>query len=192
MSGIARIYLVCGGPGSGKDALIQAVKDMGSLHARIVPKHTTRIRRRSDGEEMICADDSAWDLKSCDLQYVNHGDTYGVRTSDLWDNLMRRMPQVLVVSNHEAIQRLTEIFGRVVVLIYVHSDIAVDDFASRETSGQDDGYVKRRSVEYNNAFRLYISNMKFFRHVVIYSGAQEDMFDQMFRIFAHYESSVAF
>jgi ribose 1,5-bisphosphokinase PhnN len=188
MKSFTRIFVVSGGPGSGKDALIQAVRVMGSLHAQIIPKHTSRTRRRSDGTEMICSDDANWALDKCHLKYNNHGDYYGIEVDKIWAGLASNLHQIVVVSNRDAINAICEQFFDAVVLIYVHSDVGVADFVSNEADGEQDAYVKVRSTGYEDAFKMYIDNISAFDHVVIYSGSQEDMFDQMFRIFKYYDS----
>jgi len=49
-----RLFIISGGPVSGKDDIIQAVKRMGKLQASILPKFTSRRQADDDGDEMIC------------------------------------------------------------------------------------------------------------------------------------------
>jgi hypothetical protein len=67
-----RLFVIVGTPGSGKDLVIRAVNDMGSHHAQIVPKHTSRKRRRNDGNEMVFHMDPEYDLDGCDIKYENY------------------------------------------------------------------------------------------------------------------------
>ena len=57
-----------------------AVNTIGSLHAEIVPKHTSRLQNVDDGDEMICRAwldtdgkteiaNPNWDLDGCDVKY---------------------------------------------------------------------------------------------------------------------------
>ena len=185
-----KLIVVVGTPGSGKDLLIRAVDDLGSQHGQVVPKHTSRTRRPDDGTEMICIDDASHDFKACDLVYENFGDKYGIECSRIWKGLKKGVFQVVVVSNVEAINKLKERFGDLMVLIYVHSEMGADDYLKREAASDD--YVRRRVEQYEAAFGSYLSNYLAFDHVLIYSGVQEDLFDQIFRLFRAYEHAVAY
>jgi guanylate kinase len=179
----ARFYVVVGTPGSGKDILIRAVHDLGSRHAEIVPKHTTRPRRHDDGNEMICSGDSSFDMQSCNLLYENYGDTYGINTSLVWRGIERRVSQVAVISSLDAINKLHDEFGELLSLIYVHSELKPAEYAANEIGKDSDSYVARRSSAYKMAWDLYTRNFLAFDHVIIYSSSEEDLYDQVFRIF---------
>ena len=185
-----RVFVIAGGPGSGKDDLIQAVRDLGTRHAAIVPKHTSRARRRSDEDEMICCDDPGYALDSCDVRYENYGDQYGVSTLGIWRGLAAGHSQVLVVSNIVGINALRAAFGELLVLVYVHSEITRDEYIARERRfrNADALYAKRRADDYRDAFRLYAENILAFDHVLIASSRKEDLYDQLFRLFSAYGS----
>lgn len=185
----SKIFLVVGTPGSGKDLLIQAVNDLGSLHARIVPKHTSRIRYEDDGNEMICSDDPDYDLEGCDVKYENYGMFYGVKSELVWDYVKEEISQVIVVSNIEAINKLISIFGDLVVLIFVHSEMNPEEYKKEQLAqGKDLEYISERVNKYKKAFNIYLNNFSLFKHVLIYAGSPENMFDQIFRLFTFYEN----
>jgi ribose 1,5-bisphosphokinase PhnN len=190
MRSTPKLIVVVGTPGSGKDLLIRAVNDLGSQHGQVVPKHTSRRRRSDDGAEMICVDDPEHDLKGCDLVYENFGDMYGIECSRIWRGLKKGIFQVAVVSNIEAINKLKDRFGSLMILVYVHSEMGADDYLKREAAS--DNYVRRRVEQYEAAFDSYLSNYLAFDHVLIYSGVEEDLFDQIFRLFRAYEHAVAY
>ena len=188
MSYTPRLILVVGNPGSGKDILVRAVYNLGAQHANVVPKHTSRKRRSDDGEEMICSDDPNFALNKCDITYENYGDSYGIQTSQIWEGLKKGVFQVLVVSNVNAINNLWSICGRLVGLGYVHSEVPPDEYKKAELKhGNDKKYIKRRLSEYSMAFNNYLRNFLAFDHVLIYAGIDEDLYDQIFRLFRAYE-----
>jgi hypothetical protein len=182
-----RLFVIVGTPGSGKDVLIRAVDALGTHHADIVPKHTSRAKRDDDGDEMICRGNSGYDLKSCDIQYKNYGDKYGIKSDGIWKGLRRNRFQVAVVSDIGAIRELQRIFGELMVLVYVHSEKSVEEYRSEEIKHGDVDYVERRAREYEQARRLYLENFLAFNHVLIYAGLDEDLYDQIFRLFRAYE-----
>jgi len=188
MTSTPRLFVIVGTPGSGKDLLIRAVNQLGTLHAGIVPKHTSRARRDDDSEEMICPGHSNHDLDGCDIRYENYGDEYGIKSVEIWEGLRKGDSQVAVVSNLDAIKELQRIFSEFMVLVYVHSKMEAEEYQRQAVQyGGDAGYVERRVAEYQHAFDLYLRHFLAFNHVLIYSGLPEDLYDQIFRLFRAYE-----
>jgi hypothetical protein len=183
-----RLYIVVGTPGSGKDELVRAVKILGENHAGVVPKHTSRTRQSDDGEEMICVDDSGYDLDSCQITYLNFDDQYGIRTDYVWKRLRDGISQVLVVSNADAIRELLIEFDSFVTLVYVHSVMTEADFTRQAQQYKwSQKYEQDRSQKYWEAFDIYVRNIRAFDHVLIHAGDNEDLYDQIFRLFRAYE-----
>jgi ribose 1,5-bisphosphokinase PhnN len=182
------VFAVVGTPGSGKDLLIQAVNDMGVLHCRIVPKHTNRKRQKDDSNEMICVDDDGYDLENCDLLYSNYNNQYGIKLSLIWDQLKMGGAQIIVVSNVDAINKLIRVFGKLVKLLFVHSEMDERKYRKEQLSlGNSEEYVNARVEAYNQALSIYFRNIVHFDHVLIYADSKEDLFDQIFRLFSYYE-----
>ena len=183
-----RLFVLVGASGSGKDLLIRAVNDMGARHAQIIPKHTSRDRLPNDGNEMTCDGDPGYDLDGCDIQYENYGDKYGIKSDEIWEGLRKGAFQVVVVSNLDAIKELRKIFGDLTVLIYVHSDMSAEEYRRVTAEYRNDAdYVERRVTEYRLAFDIYLRHFLAFNHVLIYAGLDEDLYDQIFRLFRAYE-----
>jgi len=187
MISAARLVVVVGAPGSGKDLLIRAVNDLGIMHAQIVPKHTLRDRRLDDGNEMICHSDPKFNLEACDIIYDIYGDRYGIESTNVWDGLKNGVFQVIVVGDISAINKLREIFSELMLLVYVHSEMSADEYQRNEAAFGDADYVKRRAEDYRKAFDVFLKNYLAFDHVLIYGGAPEDLFDQIFRLFRAFE-----
>lgn len=208
-----RLFIVVGSPASGKDELISAVNTIGTLHAEIVPKHTERAIRIDDGDEMICKYilngngskvlNEQCDMDGCDIIYRNYGETYGIKTSEIWDKLRDGIIQVAVVGNVDAINKLKDKFGNLAVVIYVYSQIDKKTFRKRELEklnksfenktgleSSEDDYIKRRVAEFDKAWKIYVDNFMLFDHVLIYAEKQEDLFDQIFRLFKAYEKGL--
>ena len=194
----AKLFIIVGNtPGdqnsaNGKDLIIQAVDSMGALHAEIIPKYTSRGKKSDDGNEMICNctfapnEDGTYDVNAgkekvqCDIVYSRKGNMYGFNSKEIWNGLKRGMFQVVVISEVETINRLREIFGGLVILIYVHSH----NWEKPTEDGQDD---EQKVAE---EFKLYSQNFDVFNHVLIYEDKAEDLYDQMFRLFKAYEKNM--
>ena len=176
---MANIFVIVGGNNSGKDEIIRAVQDLGGLHAQMIPKLTSRMRQEDDGKEIRCnyifekynekykvisqEDDKKY---YCDIVYFKNNNYYGIDTHQIWNGLRRQKFQVIVVSEVEAINKLIEKFGSLVVLIYVH------------------GTGEGKSLE---EFQLFLDNFNEFDHVLIAESRKEDLYDQLFRLFRAYE-----
>lgn len=185
MSRSPRLVNIVGDPGSGKDFVIQAVADLGAQHAVIVPKHTSRKRRPEDKMEMICSDDSTYDLASCDIVYENYSTYYGLKSSEIWKGIRSGAFVVSVVSNVGALNQMKTNFGELMIMVYVHSQSTAEDF--EESALEQDDYVRQRVKDFRMAFNLYLDNFLAFDHVLIWSGDKENLFDQIFRLFRAYE-----
>lgn len=203
-----RLFVVVGSPASGKDELIKAVNILGSIHAQIVPKYTNRDWRWNDDEEMICEripDNNGnmvrnpdYDIGNCDIIYCNYGTIYGIKTNDIWEGLKAGVHQVLVVSNIDALNKLKEIFGELAVFLYVYSEIQREDYLKKEyekllergdvNEGESNEYLKKREENFDMAWHLYERNLNLFNHVFIFTNKEEDLFDQIFRLFRYYEN----
>jgi guanylate kinase len=182
------LIIIVGTPGSGKDLLIRAVHDLGTQHAQIIPKHTSRNRWDDDGQEMICVGDKDHNLPACDIRYCNYGDEYGIESAKIWEALSKGVFPVVVVSNIEAIDQLHSLYGELVLLVYVHSQMSAEQYRRSEAKYQKDaGYIERRVAEYRCAFDIYLENILAFDHVLINSSLPEDLYDQIFRLFRAYE-----
>lgn len=177
---MANIFVIVGGSHSGKDEIIRAVQDLGGLHAQMIPKFTSRTRQKDDGREIRCnyifreykeekykvisqEDDKEY---LCDVVYYKNGNYYGIDTHQIWNGLRKQKFQVIVVSEVEAINKLIQKFGSLVVLIYVH--------------GLDD-------EEALPEYKLFLENFNEFDHVLIAESRKEDLYDQLFRLFRAYE-----
>ena len=179
----ARIFIIVGNESSGKDEIIRAIKDLGALHAEAISKYTSRDPKNYDGPEMICqcqfvksVDNLSYEVvkkdgskEICDIVYLRNGNQYGFNSKNIWQGLKRRMFQVIVVSEVEAINKLREIFGGLIVLVYVHSHNSHGNYAE---------------------LSIFVDNFDKFDHVLIYEDKKEDLFDQVFRLFRAYESGL--
>ena len=185
----ARLFIIVGNTPNeaenGKDLIIQAVDTMGTLHAEIIPKYTSRSKKDDDGNEMICnctfspRKNGIFNVKikqgrsvECDIVYQRKGNYYGFDSETIWKGLKRGMFQVVVISEAETINKLRDRFGGLAVLIYVHSH-----------NMQSNHQVKSTDEE----FKLFSNNFSSFNHVLIYEDKAEDLYDQIFRLFKAYE-----
>ena len=171
----SKLFIIAGNASSGKDNIISATRELGSFHAQVVRKYTTRQATFEDGSEIVCRltvkskpnpQFNEKDVeKNCDICYERNGNKYYIDSREIWDGMKRGLFQVISVTDAQTINQLKKKFGNAVVLIYVHSD-------SRTTPIELD---------------LFVDNFDKFNHVLIYEDKYEDLYDQLFRLFRAYE-----
>lgn len=179
----SKVFIVTGSGASGKDYVISAIRDLAKNKAMIVTKRTSRNQKPDDEDELICKNiidhenstekalaykkNPSYDMIDCNIKYNRRGNTYGIKTSEVWEGLQKGMFQVISLSEEEAINKMIRTFGGLVVLIYVHSNIPADD--------------------YDVSFSTYVKNMDKYDHVLIFEDKKEDLYDQVFRLLHYYE-----
>lgn len=181
-----KIYAFIGNPGSGKDNALEIIRVQSLLHSIIMPKHTTRKRKKDDGEEIICPEDELFDMNSCDLIYDNYGSTYGINTQKLDERLKAGISSSLIVSKAEAIRKLQEKYLDNLVTIYIHG-LSKEEYKIQQKDDLEDDYVKKRLEEYEQADELYYNNWLDFNHVIIANGDATDLKLQLDNIMMYYE-----
>lgn len=181
-----KIYIFIGNPGSGKDEALETIRVQSLLHSIIMPKHTTRARKEDDGEEMICPGDELFDMDSCDLTYVNYGNTYGINTQELQERLEDGISSSIVVSNAEAIKKLKEKFPNKLVTIYIHG-LSKEEYIIQQKEHLEDEYVKERIEKYHQADELYYNQWLDFNHTIIDNNDLTDLKLQINNIMRYYE-----
>ena len=74
-------------------------------------------------------------------------------------------------------------------MLYVHSEVSPKEFKAQEAKyGDAADYIGRRVRKFGMAFEVFLANYLAFDHVLIYADVDEDLYDQIFRLFRAYES----
>ena len=179
----AKIFIISGAENSGKDEILQGVEALARNKASVIAKHSSRNQKLDDGNELICKhiikdinvpekeieyiSNPDYNLDKCDIVYRRKGNSYGLITQEIWDGLQQGFFQIIALSDSEAINRLVQIFGDLVVLIYAYSN--------------------RNAADKEMAFDTYLNNINMYDHVLIYEDKKEDLYDQIFRLMNFYE-----
>lgn len=182
-----RIFIIAGNPGSGKDIVIKQANKLG---AREVSKHTSRTRNEDDGSEMVCFGDEGFDLEGCDFKYTNFDTEYGIKTDEIWDNLMTETSQIVVVSNIEAIKELKRIFGDFAVPMYVHSDITPEEYRKEIQEFAKPEYIEARIENFQQAHEQYSLNPTLFERTLIYANDERELIQQTKNIIESYKPNM--
>lgn len=135
---------------------------------------------------MICLGDELFDMDSCDLTYLNYGNTYGINIQELHERIKDGISCSLVVSNAEAIKKLKEQFPNELVTIYIHG-LSKEEYILQQKDHLEDEYVKNRLEKYDQADELYYNQGLEFNHVMIDNGDLTDLKLQIDNIMKYYE-----
>ena len=208
------LYVISGNGASGKDELIEATFAMGKLYAGVIPKYTSRSQKQDDGPEIICKHiriegsdefvinpeyESFLALRKQDpdrfLSYWGNGGKfeYTIDMKLLRESLGAGRSQVIALSDIDTINTLLHEFGDQVVPVYCNSQISKEEYGEK---GEGDEIDNARLAVFEQQMDEFIENYMLFRHVVIYAenkldhesdGRQEELIDQLFRLFRAYE-----
>lgn len=125
------LYIVSGASGSGKTTLVNEVLAAGDLNAVRAPKYSERQRRDVNDDishvERISADEF-------DVCYVINDNYYGVRTSEIEQQLNTGKNSFIILSDFNVVERLKERLGPRCSSVYVSS--AVDPAAFQKINAE--------------------------------------------------------
>ena len=205
------LYVISGNGASGKDELIEATYAMGKLYAEVLPKYTSRNQDGDDGPELICQNNICGDgfVTNPDYEayvlrrkenpdkywtYLANGSfEYSFDIERLRQSLASGHSVVMALSDIPTIERLMEEFPEQVVTIYCNSQISEKEFLKKHGNGE---IAKGKLKAFKEKIRDFINNYMLYKHVVIYAenelghdsdARQEELIDQLFRIFRAYE-----
>lgn len=132
-------------------------------------------------------------LKERFLEYTaNQVYKYIIDLKKIDDGFANNRSQVLVLSDVETIKKLKKRYGDQVIVIYCHSQIDETEFKKNTT----DANIEQKIKKFSKQLEEFAENYSIYRHVIIYAeneighesdGRQEDLIDQLFRLFMAYE-----
>jgi len=183
----AKLYIYAGNPGSGKDDILNIIKSQSRLHSIVMPKYTTRERRKDDGEELICINDKFYDMDLCDLQYESYGTTYGINIKELEERMKKNISSSLVASDIDIIKKLEQLFPNQVVKIYVYG-LTEEEFKIQHKEYFEEEYLQKRLLEYKKTDRIFLDTYPLvFNHIILNNGDYTDLAIQVNNIIHFYE-----
>lgn len=161
------------------------------MHAVPYPKYTSRKRTPYDGEEMICSGEDLYDMDSCELQYTQHGNTYGIQVPKLAEMLKLGIPCLLILSDEETILKLYQMFPDRVVPIFMYGQ-SKEEFIKQHKDKLDDPYFVQRLEDYSTSLQLYYdlwSKKQGIQHVMLNQGTLKDLKAQFDAIVERHEQN---
>ena len=178
------VFLIAAASGAGKRTLMHAMYTFGSRTIKVIRKSTDREAQDEDGSEIITGiniDDKF------DIQYEFNGNKYGIKSSEIWDNLANGYPQI-VITNMDEFHQFTNIFGQTAIGVYLHATRTqkeILELQKRKLKSQEKANKKAQKME--EIYEGYIKNIANFKHVLLNTIEKEDLWEQMFRLIKYYQ-----
>jgi guanylate kinase len=212
------IFVVAAASGAGKGILMETLDFIGSDRVKIVSKLAKRSYKSEDKRDGMIAlfrkpGDPAPDWPSWwtadmvtvaeagefpaayDLRWEFHkhsqgrGTEYAVSSVEIERNLADGLPQIFV-SNVDQFETFRTAWPDNAVFVYLHRLVSDQDYFTFQTNKwQDDPkQATTRIAEKARVHEQYISRIAEFDHVLLNTGYEEDLYDQMFRLLEFYAS----
>ena len=101
------LITLTGPSGCGKSEIMKIMVQVNP-RCKILPKFTTRPRRKDDDESIITVDEIP---PECDYVYEQYGEKYGISSRMLLQYLQEGYIPIVVVNDAETIKKLQRKFG---------------------------------------------------------------------------------
>jgi guanylate kinase len=178
------MFLIAAASGAGKRTLMHAMYTLGQRSIEVISKSTNRPAQKDDGEEII--PNTTID-GSFDIHYEFNSNQYGIRSSEIWDNLASGHSQI-VITNMDEFHQFFKIFGHLAVGVYLHATRTKEEIfeLQKKKLGNEERALKKVD-KMEEIHKGYITNISKFKHVLLNTIEKEDLWEQMFRLIKHYK-----
>ncbi len=210
----APVFIVAAASGTGKGTLMEMLHLIGRDSIRIVSKLAKRkpkpndrrdgmialLRGESEPEpewpgwwtpEMVRQAAAGKFPDEYDLRWSFHGATteYAISSQEVNRNIEEGTPQIFV-SNMGQFSRFRTMWPDDVVFLYLHRlSSKEEDRQFQMKNCADLIEAETRIAEKAEVHREFIRHIAEFQHVLLNTSYQEDLYDQMFHLIAHYQDS---
>lgn len=180
------VFLIAAASGAGKKTLMHAMYTMGRRNIKVIVKYTNRGHQREDGPEIIPNTDVA-NTPEIDIKYPFNSNMYGVKSSDIWNNLATGYSQIIITNMNE-FHQFQKIFGDIAIGVYLHATRTKDEifeWQKKKLGNETDAQKKVAKME--DIHIGYIKNIAKFKHILLNTIEKEDLWEQMFRLIKYYQ-----
>jgi guanylate kinase len=180
------IFLIAAASGAGKRTLMHAMYTMGRRSIKVIEKYTNRQAQPDDGKEIIPSTPIELD-ETFDIKYQFNNNWYGLRSGDIWNNLARGYPQI-VITNMDEFHQFSKIFGSAAIGVYLHATRTQEEILQLQAWKLGSKEKAEKKVEKMEIIHQgYIENISNFQHVLLNTIEKEDLWEQMFRLIKYYQ-----
>ena len=178
------IFLIAAASGAGKRTLMHAMYTMGKRTIKVIQKSTNRIAQEDDGPEII--PNTIIDEKF-DIHYEFNTNQYGIKSDEIWDNLAKGYPQI-VITNMDEFKQFTKIFGQAAVGVYLHATRTQKEiFELQKKKLKSDEKARKKVQKMEEIHNGYINHIAEFKHVLLNTIEKEDLGMQMLNLIRYYQ-----
>lgn len=174
----ARIYVLSGGPGSGKTELLNMIRSDETLLPIIPPKYSDRLQRDPFDDIITVSSSDDFNEEQYTFVYSMNNKIYGFKAEDIINCLKQGRNVFFIMSDIRVIDEIKKYFGAYVSVVYVFRNMTDEEFDSildeRDAKGREEKQAiaddTERKIRKNRLYliqRQYVENISLFDHVIL-------------------------
>lgn len=167
------IITVTGPSGSGKSVILKMIQNSGNGYY-ILPKYTTRPRRKDDDESIINVDTLP---EGCDYRYSQYGQTYGFMSEDIYNYLKQGKKPIIVINDEVVLEQLHRKFGTRIQSYFIHRgkpNIQKLISICNDRGVTDPEVIQARFQVARNIYGMYTDRIDLFDNIILNTGSLEE------------------
>lgn len=138
---------------------------------KILPKFTTRARRKDDDESIINVDKIP---DECDYVYEQYGEKYGISSRMILEYLQQGKIPIVVVNDADVIKKLQNKFGMGVKSYFIHrekpSREKLIQIYNKTRGTADPDIIEKRYETAMKIYSMYTDNIGLFDNIILNTG----------------------
>ena len=173
----ARIYVLSGGPGSGKTELLNMIRGNEALLPIIPPKYSDRPKR-DEADDVVTISGDEFNEDEYTFVYSMNNKIYGFKAEDIINCLKQGRNVFFIMSDIRVIDEIKKYFGAYVSVLYVFRNMTDEEFDNildeRDSKSKEEKQViaddTERKIRKNRLYliqRQYVENISLFDHVIL-------------------------
>lgn len=169
------IITLTGPSGSGKSEILKIMCSIDNDYV-ILPKYTTRARRKDDDDSIINVDKLP---ENCDYKYKQYGEEYGFSSQAIYDIIAKGKKPIIIANDEEVLRKLHSNFGENVKSYFVHRgkpSLAklIEICNSRGVTNPNE--INSRFEVAQNIYKMYTDNIRLFDSMILNIGDLEETY----------------
>lgn len=164
------IITITGPSDSGKSEILKLISSIDDSYV-IIPKYTTRGRRKDDDGSIITVDKLP---DNCDYRYTQCGEWYGFSSETIFDYACKGKKPLIVVNDEATLKKLHTRYGDNVKSYFVHRgkpslNKLISICNSRGVTDPD--IINARYDVAQNIYNMYTNNIQLFDSIILNIGS---------------------
>lgn len=164
------LITLTGPSGCGKSEIMKIMVQVNP-RCKILPKFTTRPRRKDDDESIITVDEIP---PKCDYVYEQYGEKYGISSRMLLQYLQEGYIPIVVVNDAETIKKLQRKFGDAMKSYFIHrekpSKQKLIEIFNKTRGNATADIIEKRYQKAIEIYSMYTNNINLFDSIILNTG----------------------